>query len=245
MKYILFALFALNTCQATAQGTGTKKDGQARQYIEVMPKAGYDIGQYLGENMHYPEHAREHNIEGRVIIKFIVNEDGHISDCTVMKSIDEECDAEALRVVQSMPPWKPGMQDGKAVKVYFTIPIVFRLEDDKTGQPSVAQPSSEGVYSYVQVMPVAPYDVKKYLADNVHYPAAARKNHVEGRVVIKFVVNEDGSIFNCSVKTGIGSGCDEEALRVVKSMPPWKPGENEGKPKKVYYYQPVVFEGSK
>jgi len=87
------------------------------------------MGEYLSANLHYPDSARYHNIEGRVVIKFVVNEDGSISDAVVIKGIDKYCDEEALRVVRNMPPWKPGYQNGKYVKVYFSLPIVFKLED--------------------------------------------------------------------------------------------------------------------
>jgi protein TonB len=78
--------------------------------------------------MKYPDAARENNIEGRVIVKFVVNEDGKISDIQIARSLERSCDEEAKRVVASMPPWKPGKQNGKAVKVLFNLPIVFKLE---------------------------------------------------------------------------------------------------------------------
>jgi protein TonB len=84
---------------------------------------------YLAENIHYPDSAIEHNIEGRVIVKFVVNEDGRISDCEIVKRVDKDCDEEALRVVKKMPRWKPGIQNGKAVRVYLTLPIVFKLRN--------------------------------------------------------------------------------------------------------------------
>jgi protein TonB len=61
-------------------------------------------------------------------VKFVVNEDGDISDAQVLRGIGGGCDQEALRVVKSMPKWKPGKQNGRAVKVYFTLPVTFRLE---------------------------------------------------------------------------------------------------------------------
>jgi protein TonB len=71
--------------------------------------------------------ARETHIEGRVTIKFVVNEDGSISNAKVVRAIGGGCEEEALRVINSMPKWKPGKQNGKAVKVYFTLPVNFVL----------------------------------------------------------------------------------------------------------------------
>jgi protein TonB len=99
-------------------------------YAQEMPEAGYNIGEFLGANMHYPETARSNNIAGRVTIKFVVNEDGVLSDFQVVRSVGGGCDEEAMRVVKLLPAWKkPGKQDGKAIKVYYTLPIVFKLED--------------------------------------------------------------------------------------------------------------------
>ncbi len=94
-----------------------------------MPTAEYDYNAYLAKNIHYPDSAREHNVEGRVIVKFVVKEDGTIVDCTVKKGVNKYLAAEALRIVSNMPSWKPGTKNGKPIKVYFTLPIKFQLED--------------------------------------------------------------------------------------------------------------------
>ena len=96
---------------------------------DVKPKPAFDYGAYLGDNLHYPENARLHNIEGKVMVKFVINEDGSISDVQLLKGIDDDCDNEALRVVRNMPKWIPGKVKGKIVKIYFTIPVIFKLTD--------------------------------------------------------------------------------------------------------------------
>jgi TonB family protein len=90
--------------------------GQAKMY------------QYLGENIKYPAAAQRANISGRVFVKFVVEDDGSIGDVKVMKGIGFGCDEEAIRVVKSMPRWKPGVQNGKNVRVYYNMPIVYRLD---------------------------------------------------------------------------------------------------------------------
>lgn len=97
-------------------------------YVEQMPEFNGNVQEYLGNKLRYPDQAREAGIEGRVIVKFVVNEDGDISDANVVRGIGGGCDEEALRVVKSMPKWKPGKQNGRPVKVYFTLPISFKLE---------------------------------------------------------------------------------------------------------------------
>ncbi len=97
-------------------------------WVEQMPAPAFNLGAFLSANLHYPDAARESNIEGRVMVKFVVNEDGHISDVQLDRGIGGGCDQEALRVIAAMPHWKPGKQNGKPVKVYFTQPIVFKLD---------------------------------------------------------------------------------------------------------------------
>lgn len=83
---------------------------------------------FLSENIRYPVIAQENGIQGRVICTFVVERDGSITDVQVVRGVDPSLDKEAVRVIQSMPKWKPGMQRGKPVRVRFTLPVVFRLQ---------------------------------------------------------------------------------------------------------------------
>ena len=107
---------------------GTQNVGNVFQFVEEMPISKYDLSEYLANSLHYPAEAREHNIYGRVIVKFVVDEDGTTSNVTIVHGIGGGCDEEAARVVSEMPAWRPGMQNGIPVRVYFTLPIVFRLK---------------------------------------------------------------------------------------------------------------------
>ncbi len=81
----------------------------------------------------------------------------------------------------------------------------------------------------------------KYVAENMKYPAQARRMGIEGRVYLEFVVNRDGSIQDVKVTKGIGGGCDEEAVRVVSKCPPWNPGKQRGKPVRSRFQVPITF----
>ena len=82
---------------------------------------------YLRKNIKYPQICRENNIQGRVLVSFVVNKDGAIVDPQVVKSVNPSLDKEALRVISGMPNWKPGSQRGKPVRVKYTVPVNFRL----------------------------------------------------------------------------------------------------------------------
>jgi TonB family protein len=86
---------------------------------------------YIGKNLKYPKEAKENGIQGRVVVQFIVNEDGSISNVKVLKDIGGGCGEEAARVVKAMPNWKPGTQRGKAVKVRYNLPFKFELDNGK------------------------------------------------------------------------------------------------------------------
>ena len=101
------------------------------------------------------------------------------------------------------------------------------------------------IFQIVEEMPSFPGGEGKlleYVAKNVKYPQIARESGIKGRVFISFVVEPDGSVSNVKVLRGIGGGCDEEAMRVVKSMPKWKPGKQRGKAVRVSYMLPVNFQ---
>lgn len=81
----------------------------------------------------------------------------------------------------------------------------------------------------------------KYVSEKMKYPAQARRMGIEGKVFIEFVINRDGSITDVKLMKGIGAGCDEEAIRVVQSAPPWNPGKQRGKPVRQRYVVPIIF----
>ena len=109
------------------------KDKEAEQpfdVVEEMPKfPGGDAAmmEFLRNTVKYPEEAMKNGIQGRVVVQFIIEKDGSISEAKVIKKVNEQLDAEALRVVGEMPNWTPGKQKGKEVRVKFTLPVTFRL----------------------------------------------------------------------------------------------------------------------
>ena len=106
--------------------------------VEQMPEfpgGMEEMMKFLQMNIQYPANAAKNNVEGRVILQFVVEKDGQIGDVKVARSVDPELDAEALRVVKSMPNFIPGRQDGKPVAVWYTLPINFKLQGKPQPQP--------------------------------------------------------------------------------------------------------------
>ena len=99
--------------------------------VEEMPEfpgGSAKLMEYIQKNIKYPMMARESDIQGRVFVNFVVEPDGSISNVAVLRGIGGGCDEEAVRVVNSMPKWKPGKQRGSAVRVSYTVPIIFKLQ---------------------------------------------------------------------------------------------------------------------
>lgn len=98
--------------------------------VEQMPSFPGGISglkTYLNQNTRYPAEAQENCVQGRVVVSFVVGKDGHISDVTVLRSVDPSLDKEAVRVIRNMPRWTPGKQGGEPVKVRYNVPVSFRL----------------------------------------------------------------------------------------------------------------------
>src|SRR5690606_1784840 len=115
------------------------------------------------------------------------------------------------------------------------------IDNPGDGTGVVDAPPPPKIFTYVSQMPEFPGNVNEYFYKNLRYPDFARENNIQGKVILRFVVSEDGSISDVQVQRGIGGGCDEEAIRVLKKMPKWKPGKQNGVPVKVYYSVPISF----
>lgn len=117
-----------------------------------------------------------------------------------------------------------------------------------TGIPEpteIEEPVSDEPLIVSEIQPAFPGGLKafyKYIGKKLKYPKIARRTHTEGKVIVQFVVDRDGSLTNIQVLKGIGAGCDEEAVRVLQHCPKWNPGKQRGKPVKVRMSFPIVFD---
>lgn len=128
--------------QVKSQGENLGKVFKVVEQMPEFPGGAPELYQYLARNIKYPKSAKERKVQGRVISQFVVRKDGSITDVKVVKGVDAELDAEAVRVISGMPKWQPGIQKGEAVDVKYTIPVTFRLDTPK-------KTSSDGVVTVV------------------------------------------------------------------------------------------------
>ena len=120
--------------------------------------------------------------------------------------------------------------------ILFTINTTAMAQNKKT--------SNDKVFEKVEDMPEFPggeQAMMDFVSKNVVYPQEAQEKGISGRVFVSFIVEKDGSVNEVKVMRGIGGGCDDEAVRVIKAMPKWKPGKMKGKPVRVSYMMPITF----
>jgi protein TonB len=131
---LLYSALLVSHFSVSAQSDlSNNKDTSVRTAFSSAEKPQYPGGEqalytYVAQNVTYPPLSAEQNIEGTVVISFVVEKDGSLSNIKVVKSVHPLLDREALRVIGEMPKWKPGKQDGKEVRVQFNLPVNFRLK---------------------------------------------------------------------------------------------------------------------
>ncbi len=127
---ISFSIFFADLTHNTI--SNSTKDSSAFQPIEKTPEfpGGWDkFTKYIKDNLKYPEKARQDNVEGNVRVTFVVEKNGSLTEITITKSLSLETDAEAFRLITNSPKWNPGIQNGHPVRVQYTIPISFSLNN--------------------------------------------------------------------------------------------------------------------
>ena len=242
-------------------------DNPIFEVVEHMPEftgGGMPaLMEYLSKNIKYPEAAMKKGTQGRATVQFVVEKDGSITNVKILRGIDPELDKEAIRVISAMPKWKPGTQRGEAVRVRFTVPVMFRLTEDKTpvkyapienkinelvvvgyAPEGTTVPEEGTIFEVVEQMPEYPGGMPammEFISKNIKYPAAAQQAKIQGRVTIQFIVNTEGNIINPRVLRSADPLLDAEAIRLTTIMPKWKPGMQRGQAVNVKYTVPIMF----
>ena len=183
---------------------------------------------------------------GGATVQFVVNIDGSISQGRIISSSDSELlDAEALRIVNSLPKWIPAKMNGKNVRMYQTLAIGFNWEHLIKLDSIESSTSDTTLFIVVEKMPEFPGGQKammQFLVENVKYPVEAQEEGIEGRVICQFIIEKDGSVADINIVQSSGNASlDQEAMRVIQSMPKWAPGRMHGKNVRVKFTLPINF----
>ena len=239
-------------------------------YVKVEKDAVFPGGEaamfkWIADRIKYPEECKANGIQGRVYVQFVVNEDGSLSDAKILRSPDKALSQEAIRIVKAMPKWKPAQNKGKVVRSYFRLPFSFKLPGTQktetitgqekgpkpkitvmakpTGKP-IEETADNEIYNKPETEAEFPGGMQaefKWIADHLKYPEECKAKEIQGNVIIQFVVNEDGSLSDAKILRSPDNALSQEAIRVVKAMPKWKPAKQGEKAVRSYFRLPIVF----
>ena len=251
VSYTVPINFQLDSNQTNTAASAEKTSSEEEVFVVVeempeFPGGTAALRQYLADALKYPVIAQQNGVQGRVYVKFVVNKDGSVSDAQIARGVESSLDAEALRVVSSLPKWIPGKQRGEPVRVSYTVPINFQLQPAQTSATVNAGNSTpeKEVFIVVEEMPVFKGVIEAlrvYVASALKYPAIAIANGISGQVFVQFVVSKTGKVTDAKVAKGVDPSLDKEALRIVNSMPDWIPGTQRGRAVDVSFSMPISF----
>jgi TonB family protein len=167
--------------------------------LPEFPGGETALRNFLASEIKYPEIASENGIQGKVYVTFIITKKGKVTEPKISRGVDPALDKEALRVVSSLPDWKPGKQKGEAVNVSYTVPVYFELEKPKHNQ------------TYLEL--------RKKIAQSIKYPVVAQENNQQGVVEIWAYIQKDGTISRITDKKPDGKfiNIDEVVVTALKS----------------------------
>lgn len=220
-----------------------------------------EMHRFIANTLSYPPEASERDLQGLVVYTFVVEKDGTLSNFKIIHRADSLLNAEALRILELMPPWRPARYKGEIVRAESYVPMYFRLNKNMAARAKKSCPSETAtskayaktnnevleqneILTIVDHMPNYVYGeqgLAEFISHNIRYPKEARQEGVEGRILCSFIVGTDGSISNIEVVEGLHPQLDNEAIRVLGLMPRWNPGENGGEKVNVKCFLPIDF----
>ena len=196
------------------------------EHSAEFPSGMDNFYKFIAANIQYPEQALKDGVQGRIYLSFIVEKDGQLTNIKVLKGLGAGLDEESVRLLTISPKWKPGEQNNRKVRQRVSLPISFVIQKS-VPETQVSEDTSK-IYSSVEPnaqFPGGESALYSFLGKTLRYPALARDKGTQGKVIVTFVVEKDGSLSDIKILHGIGNGCDEEAARVFGLSPKWIPGK--------------------
>lgn len=183
----------------------------------------------------YPAEATSKGIHGRITVSYSVDADGSVTDVKLQGKSDPIIADAVIKAVQSSPKWEPALKEEARVPFTQMVSLKFELPD---------KISQDDVFVMAEKMPMYPggdSELLKYISMNTTYPESAKAEQIEGRVIVRFIVNTSGNAEDASVLKGVHPLLDNEAIRVVSMLTGFEPGMQGGKPVNVWYMVPITF----
>ena len=204
-----------------------------------FPGGTEQLIKFLSENIKYPVECEKQGIQGRVVLLIVIDKDGSVTDIKVAKSVHPLLDAEAVRVASSMPHWQPATKDGQPVRIRYSLPITFSLNNATTekgkGSEKVGQASRDRDATY----PGGLEAIRKYLDKNFVRPLEC--SDIEGNMEVAFIVDEEGKVSMVEVTKSLHPKLDKALTQVFMNMPKWQPAMRDGKPRQMRFTMPLHY----
>ncbi len=213
----------VRTCQDSIPGEIHRKVDQ----LPSFPGGQQALFAFLAENLNAPFSPQANKTLGQVVVKFVVFKDGTIGNIGIMKSLAPAEDEEAIRVVKAMPKWIPGKLKGEDVNVEMGLPVRFDFLAEATFVKGKL--TCDGV-DKAPKFPGAEEALMKYIGQNLVYPVSARRDKIQGDVLVQFFIEKDGRVTQPIVTSGLDPNIDMEVLRLFAKMPKWEPALLNGQP---------------
>jgi len=227
----------------------------------AVPLGGTEkYARFLADHQKYPASAMQKGLQGTVKVSFVVEKTGTVNEVKVEAPVAPELDAEAIRLIKSGPQWTPAKHRNQVVRQRVVVPISFVLSPGSTvtlssGKERPITTSAADIAASANPdrpavvppdRPTQPVGGNQVFFDwiekNQKYPTLARQRKIQGKVMVEFIVQTDGRLTDARVTRKMGSGLDEEALRLIKTAPKWEPAIYQGKPIKQKMLLPVLFQ---
>jgi len=186
---------------ASTQSNPSAKDEQGvYDVIQVMPQfpgGDRELLKVINNNLRYPIEAKQKGIQGKVITRFVVNKSGKVENPEIVRGVDPNLDAAAIKVINTLPNFVPGEQNGKKVAVWYTLPITFKLDSEL---------ETNKVFDVIEKMPQFPGGdnaLLEFVQKNLKYPIEAVKTGTQGKVILRFIVSETGKVSRVKIVSTI------------------------------------------
>lgn len=216
---LLLLLAAARPAAAQSYGPAVTDTAQIFNYVEQLPALPGGGGtlallKAVQQKLLLPAEVREGRTEGRVLVRVVVGVSGVPRQATVVQSLSPACDAAALAAVKQLPRLLPGRYQGQPVATLLTVPVLFL--------------SPRHVFTASEVTQMARFPggdaaLEQYLEQQKATPPEVKQRDLKGRVIVRFVLRADGRVGASEITSSLCPGCDDEALRLVRSMPRWQP----------------------
>jgi TonB family protein len=206
------------------------------------------LDSYMGRNVRYPLRDRGNNIQGKVILQFAIETDGSVTDVIAISGPSQTLKDAAIVAMKNSPKWIPGYKNGKLIKMPYNYEVNFTISYDSSKGAKIFKVADNSVdnqvFTVLETQPTFPGGIQnflKYIGNNVKYPDEDWKNNLQGKVVVQFVIEKNGSLTNIKAISSPSSTMSEEAIRVVSSSPKWIPGMQGGGFVRSQFTVPITF----